>query len=418
MRIAIVGAGVSGLVVAHLLHAQHDVVVFEAGTWAGGHVCTVDVEAGGRVWPIDTGFIVHNRERYPAFTRLLAELGVATRATRMSFSVRDEQSGAEFRASSPTALFAQPARALSLRYWRFLADLRRFSRSAADFLSQPKPSLEPTLAEWLASEGYGEDMIERFALPIGAAIWSTSAARVAEFPARFFVQFLDNHRMLSWRGQPVWRVIEGGSKRYVERLIEPLRERVRLNARVVSVQRRPEHVEVSIAGAGTERFDEIVLAVHSDQALELLADPSDAEREILSAIPYQANEAVLHTDARLLPRAVRARACWNYHLLDGRDRPVAVTYDMNRLQVLEDAPEHFCVTLNHSAAIDPARVIRRIHYQHPLFSRAATAAQARHGEISGVRRTHYAGAWWGYGFHEDGVQSALRVARRFGRELT
>lgn len=416
MRIAIVGAGVSGLVVAHLLHADHEITLFEAGDYAGGHVCTVDVESGGRTYAVDTGFIVHNRERYPAFCRLLDQLGVETIPTRMSFSVRDERSGAEYSASSLGALFAQPSRALSLGHWRLLRDLRRFSRDAAALLDEPAHDPEPLLGEWLEAQGYGDELIERFAVPIGAAIWSTNPARVRGFPARFFVNFLDNHRMLARQGQPVWRVVRGGSREYVRRLTAGFSTRIRLSTPVEAVRRELDHVLVRARGGQAERFDQVVLALHSDQALALLEDPSPLERELLGAIGYQQNLAVLHTDARLLPRAPRARACWNYHLLGRDDQPVALTYDMNRLQRL-DAPESLCVTLNRRDAIDEARVIQRFEYAHPLFSPAAIAAQRRHAEISGVRRTHYAGAYWGYGFHEDGVESALAVARAFGKEL-
>jgi predicted NAD/FAD-binding protein len=239
---------------------------------------------------------------------------------------------------------------------------------------------------------------------------------VKSFPARFFVQFLDNHRMLARHGQPLWRVVRGGSRQYVRRLTAAFPERIRLSTPVAGILREPDHVLVRARGAEAQRFDQVVLAVHSDQALALLEDPSPLERELLGAIGYQRNQAVLHTDARLLPRAARARACWNYHLLGREGEPVAVTYDMNRLQRL-DAPESFCVTLNYGEAIDPRTVIRSFEYHHPLFSPAAVAAQRRHAEISGTRRTHYAGAYWGYGFHEDGVESALRVARHFGQEL-
>jgi predicted NAD/FAD-binding protein len=416
MRIAIVGAGVSGLVVAYLLHGEHEITLFEAADYAGGHVCTVDVERGGRNYAVDTGFIVHNRERYPAFCRLLDQLGVETIPTRMSFSLRDERTGAEFSASSLGALFAQPSRALSFGHWRFVRDLRRFSRQAARLLDEPPRDVEPELGEWLKAEGYGEELVERFAIPIGAAIWSTSAAGVRRFPARFFVQFLDNHRMLARQGQPVWHVVRGGSREYVRRLTAGFVDRIRLSTPVAGLRRETEHVLVRPRGGEPERFDQVVLAVHSNQALGLLEDPSPRERELLSAIGYQRNHAVLHTDARLLPQARRARACWNYHLLGRDDAPVAVTYDMNRLQRL-DAPVSFCVTLNRSDAIDPRSVIRSFEYHHPSFSAAAVAAQRRHTEISGVGRTHYAGAYWGYGFHEDGVQSALAVARCFGKEL-
>jgi uncharacterized protein len=237
---------------------------------------------------------------------------------------------------------------------------------------------------------------------------------VREFPARFFVGFLTHHRMLARKGQPVWQVIPGGARRYVERLIEPLGPRLRLATPIRAVERRADHVLVTPRGGEAERFDEVVLAVHSDQALELLSDPSPEERAILSAIPYQANQAILHTDERLLPRSPRARACWNYHRLGG-EQPAALTYDMTRLQKL-DAPLPFCVTLNRSDVIDPGKVIERMTYHHPLYTPAAVAARERIDEISGRHRTHFSGAYWGFGFHEDGVASALRVSRELGGE--
>jgi uncharacterized protein len=410
VRIAIVGAGVSGLVAAHRLHPRHDVTLFEAGREPGGHARTVDVESGGRSHAIDTGFIVYNRENYPEFSALLERLGVRTRPTRMSFSVRDEASGYEYSTRTLGALFAQPKRALDLSHWRFVRDLARLSREAARLLARAERDPEPTLEEWLGSEGYGPELFERFVMPLGAAIWSTSRARVRSFPARFFVRFVDNHRMLARRDKPEWRVIAGGSRQYVRLLTAPFRDRIRLGVAVEAVRRRSDHVLVRARGAEPERFDQVVLAVHSDQALGMLEDPSPAEREILGSIGYQANHALLHTDTRLLPKAKRARACWNYHLLSDPERPATLTYDMNRLQSI-DAAESFCVTLNRSADVDPERVLDEVVFRHPLFTTDAIRAQRRRAEISGQRRTHYAGAYWRWGFHEDGVVSGLSAAR-------
>jgi predicted NAD/FAD-binding protein len=416
VRIAIVGAGVSGLVAAHLLCDDHDVTVFEAADYAGGHVCTVDVVSDGKSYAVDTGFITFNTENYPGFTRLLARLGVATGPTRMSFSVRDERSGVEYCASNVAGLFARRGAWRSLSHLRFVRDLFRFSREARRLLSCSPAPEEPTLEAWLLKEGYGRELIERFAIPIGASIWSTSPAQVRTFPARFFIQFLENHRMLVWRGQPQWRVVRGGSRTYVERLIAGFREGLRLACPISRVQRTGPAVRLTLRDGSTETFDHVVLAVHSDQALRLLEQPTAAEREVLSAIRYQRNVAVLHTDQRLLPRNPRAQACWNYHLSAHDELPVALTYDMNRLQGLT-ARERFCVTLNRPDAIDPSKTLRTLTYHHPLFTPAAVAAQKRHHEISGTDRIHFCGAYWGYGFHEDGVQSALTVGRAFGKEL-
>jgi predicted NAD/FAD-binding protein len=399
---------------AHLLHARHSITVFEAARSPGGHVHTVDVALGGERFAVDTGFIVYNRENYPAFSRLLDELGIRTRKTTMSFSVRDEASGYEYSTRTLGALFAQPKNALSAAHWRFVRDLSRLSRHAADLLSRPEQPEEPTLAEWLEREGYGPELTERFVMPIGAALWSTRRSEVREFPARFFVRFLDNHRMLARRGKPEWRVVSGGSRSYVDRLVAPFRERIRLECAVQSVRRFDDHVGVRAAGAGEERFDRVVIATHSDTALALLDDATPGEREILGAIRYQDNEAVLHTDRSMLPRSARARASWNYHLLADPTAPASLTYDMNRLQSLR-APENFCVTLNRSSDIAPDKVIERVRFRHPLFGLEAARAQRRRCEISGKSRTHFAGAYWRWGFHEDGVQSALWVADEIER---
>lgn len=414
MKIAIVGAGVSGLVAAHLLYERHSITVFDRASTPGGHVHTVDVKLGEECFAVDTGFIVYNRENYPAFSRLLDELGVHTHPTSMSFSVRDEASGYEYSTRTLGALFAQPKNVLSAEHWRFMRDLSRLSRHAAELLSRPERPDEPPLGEWLEREGYGPELTERFVMPIGAAIWSTRRSRVREFPARFFVRFLENHRMLARRSKPEWRVVTGGSRRYVDRLIAPFRERLRLGCAVQSVRRFDDHVSVRASGMEAQRFDRVVIATHSDTALAVLEDATSREREILGSIPYQDNDAVLHTDRRSLPRSARARASWNYHLLADPGSPASLTYDMSRLQSLR-APETLCVTLNHGAEIAPEKVIERIRFRHPLFGPEAVRAQRRRGEISGQRRTHFAGAYWRWGFHEDGVQSALWVADEIQR---
>jgi predicted NAD/FAD-binding protein len=409
MRIAIIGAGVSGLVCAHRLHREHDVVLFEAGDRAGGHANTVRVETEAGTYDLDTGFIVFNDRNYPNFEALLDELGVETQASAMSFGVSD---GADFEynGASPNGLFASRGQILRPSFHRMIADLARFNREARELLASEQ---DPSLREWLADGGYSRVFVERLIVPQAAAVWSSDAAQMWSFPARFFVEFFDNHGMLGFRGRPRWRTITGGSRRYVEALTRPLRDRVRLSTPVTEIARHPDHVAVSARGCEPERFDAVVLATHSDQALALLADPSERERELLGAIPYQCNEAVLHTDRSLLPRRRRAWASWNYHLDEGVGGPCTVTYHMNRLQSLR-ADREFCVTLNRTAAIDPERIIRTFQYAHPVYTPAGVAAQSRRHEISGCNRTHYCGAYWGWGFHEDGVESALRVVRELG----
>ncbi|MCX7960308.1 MAG: FAD-dependent oxidoreductase [Burkholderiales bacterium] len=414
MRIAVVGTGIAGNVVAYHLAREHDLAVYEAGDHVGGHTHTHTVERAGRTWQVDTGFIVFNERTYPNFTRLLAELGVATQPSTMSFSVRDERTGLEYNGTSLNALFAQRRNLLRPGFWRMIADILRFYREAPALLDRTGDDI--ALGEYLAQGRYSRQFVEQHIVPMGAAIWSADPARLLEFPARFFVRFFHNHGMLSLADRPEWRVIRGGSARYVERLTAPFRDRIRLRTPVEWVRRLPGQVLVKARGRPPERFEAAFLACHSDQALALLADPSPAEREVLGAIRYQRNDAVLHTDARLLPRRRLARAAWNYHVLDRPGAPVAVTYDMNRLQSL-DAPERFLVTLNRSDAVDPAKVIARMTYAHPLFTRAAVAAQSRQREINGPLRTFYCGAYWRYGFHEDGVVSALAALEHFRERL-
>jgi uncharacterized protein len=410
MRVAIVGAGVSGLVTAHLLHRTHDVTVFEAGDRAGGHTNTVTVETEAATHEIDTGFIVFNDRNYPNFERLLAHLGVAWQPSSMTFSVSDEAGDFEYNGSSPNGLFAKRAHLVTPWFHRMVADLVRFNREARDLLASRE---DPSLRGWLADRGYSRAFVERLIVPQAAAVWSADPAQMWSFPARFLVEFFDNHGMLGIRGRPRWRTIRGGSRRYVEALIRPWRDRLRLATPVTAIHRHDDHVTVTPRGGAPERFDEVVLAAHADQALAMLADPTDREHELLGAFPYQRNQAVLHTDERLLPRRRRAWASWNYHLLAEPTGTPAVTYHMNRLQSLA-ADREFCVTLNRTEAIDPAKTIRMIDYAHPVYTAAGAAAQGRHAEISGRNRTHYCGAYWGWGFHEDGVVSAIRVAERLG----
>lgn len=413
MRIAVIGTGIAGNVAAHHLYAAgHDLTVFEAGDHIGGHAHTHDIELEGEVQRVDTGFIVFNERTYPNFTDLLERLGVASQASSMSFSVRNPDSGLEYNGSSLNGLFAQRRNLLSPAFLGMLAEILRFNREAPRLLTDA--SAELTLGAYLEARRYGERFIEDYLVPMGAAIWSTDPQRMLAFPARFFVRFLHNHGMLAVDDRPTWRVIRGGSARYVDRLAAPWRSRVRLRCPVVRIRRQTDGVLIGARGRMAERFDHVFIACHADQALGLLADPSREEREILGALPYQRNEAVLHTDTSLLPRSHRARAAWNYHVLPGEHERVALTYNLNLLQGLSSR-HTFCVTLNASEHIEPRRVLRRMAYEHPLFTPAGVAAQQRHHEISGVRRTHYCGAYWRYGFHEDGVVSALEALRLFGK---
>ncbi|WP_165671924.1 NAD(P)/FAD-dependent oxidoreductase [Metapseudomonas otitidis] len=415
MKIAIIGSGIAGLTTAYLLNRRHDIQVFEASDWIGGHTHTVDVTLHGRSYAVDTGFIVFNDWTYPNFIRLMEQLGVAHQPTEMSFSVCDPVSGLEYNGNNLNSLFAQRSNLLSPGFLGMLRDILRFNRESLADLDSGRVPATATLGDYLRERGYGQRFRDHYLVPMGAAIWSTSLEDMLAFPLAFFVRFFKNHGLLSVNDRPQWRVISGGSRSYVAPLTESFAERIRLACPVSRVERDADGVTVHSA-AGAERFDQVVFACHSDQALSLLAEPSQAEREILGALPYADNEVVLHTDARLLPRRKLAWASWNYRLGGPAHQPAAVTYDMNRLQGIE-APETFCVSLNQTDAIDPARILARFTYAHPQYSLAGMQAQARWAEISGQQHSHFCGAYWANGFHEDGVVSALRVARAFGENL-
>ncbi|HET6448995.1 MAG TPA: FAD-dependent oxidoreductase [Conexibacter sp.] len=412
MKIAIVGAGVSGLVAAHLLHQHHDVTLFEANDYAGGHTHTERVETGGGAWNVDTGFIVHNDRNYPHFRRLLDQLGVATQPSDMSFGVSDPRGDFEYSSASANGLYAQRRHLVTPWFQRMVADLVRFNREARALL-HGDPHAGPSLRSWLDERGYSRAFVERLIVPQAAAVWSADPRQLWSFPARFLVRFFDNHGMLGFRGRPRWHTIAGGSQRYVDAIVRRLGEdHVRLATPIRQIARNAEHVELAPRRGEPERFDHVVIATHSDQALRMLADPCEREHELLGAIPYQRNDVTLHTDRALLPRRRRAWASWNYHLLDCEPGRPTVTYHMNRLQSL-DADRELLVTLNRDADVRSAHVLRRFHYDHPVFTAAGVAAQRRWHELEAVAsRTSYCGAYWGWGFHEDGVVSALRACER------
>ncbi len=414
MRIAVVGAGISGMVAAYLLHEDHEITVFEAGDYVGGHTNTISLDEPDGPVDVDTGFIVYNEKTYPNFCTLLRRLGVETQPSVMSFSVRDDVADIEYKGDNLNTLFAQRTNLLRPGHYRMLYEIMRFYRQSQTLLKAPRNGL--TIGEFVREQGYSREFVERHLVPMGAAIWSADPQQFNEFPVGYFVRFCHNHGMLNIFQRPQWRVIKGGSHRYVDRLISGYRERIRLKTPVKSIRRFPSHVELTSERFGKENFDHVILAAHSDQALRLLLDPSPAERRTLGAMRYHSNDVVLHTDTRCLPRRRRAWASWNYHIPAQRQNAATMTYNMNMLQSLS-TEQTYCVSLNLADCIDERKTLRRLSYDHPVYTTQSVAAQKDHVAISGVNRTHYCGAYWGYGFHEDGVNSALVVCRHFGEGL-
>lgn len=413
MHVAVIGTGIAGMSAAHRLCSNHELTVFEAGAHVGGHTNTVTFAEDERELAIDTGFIVFNNRTYPGFSSLLARLGVATQASEMSFSVSDASRDFEYAGTSLNALYAQRRNLLRASFNRMLLDILRFNRVAPDFIAAGDE--HTTLGEYLRQGEYGSEFVQRYIVPMGAAIWSMRPAAMFDFPALCFLRFFANHGLLQLRDRPRWRTVTGGSVRYVDHLTAPYRDRILLRHPVRAVQRRPGGVRVT-TDAGTKLFDAVLFACHSDEVLRLLDRPTRAERSILGAIAYQPNEAVVHTDTRLLPRRRRAWAAWNYRLGAAGSGRATLTYNMNILQRL-DSERTYCVTLNDTGAIDPAHALARFAYDHPVYTRASIAAQQRYPEINGLDRVYYCGAYWGYGFHEDGYQSAQRACAQLERDF-
>ena len=414
MRIAVVGTGIAGMVAAYLLSDEHELVVFESEDYVGGHTHTIDVALNGQTYAVDTGFIVFNEKTYPNFIQLMKRLGIAWQLSNMSFSVQCKKTGLEFSPSSLNSLFIQRKNLLRPSFYRMIFDIFKFRRESEALLKSDDYNL--TLEKFLIAKNFSRLFIEHFIMPMGGAIWSADPVKFKEFPALYFAQFFKNHGFLNVRHQPQWLVIKGGSKQYVAPLTRRFADRIRINCPVKSIRRHSDYVSVQAANAEPERFDQVVIATHSDQALAMLDDATETEKDILGAIPYQDNYTVLHSDESVLPRKKAAWASWNYHIPQAEMGRVALTYDMNILQSL-DAPVEYCVTLNLPDTVDPAKKIKEMHYHHPVYNPKSLAARKRHEEINGVKRTYYCGAYWGYGFHEDGVNSALVVGKHFGKSL-
>lgn len=413
MRIAIVGSGVSGLVCAHLLHPHHDVVVYESDARPGGHSHTHRVELPELTCEVDTGFLVYNERTYPLFCRLLDGLGVVTQASDMCFSVSDEQAGIEWRGSSLSTVFAQRTNMVRTTFLAMLVDVARFNRLCRGLLSDPPPDAV-TLEDVLAPHRWSSGFRDWYLVPLGSSIWSANPQTFTQIPAATFARFFERHGLLSVRNPPRWRTVTGGSRRYVDAILAPLRAegRLRLRAPVGKLRREGANVEL-VGPAGPEAYDHVIVATHSDQALRLLSDADRSERETLGAIRYQPNQATLHTDRGLMPRNRRAWASWNYHRLEADAERATLTYHLNQLQGIMSATP-VLVTLNRADAVDPAKVLARMEYAHPVLDAGAIAAQGRRAEINGTRRTWFAGAYWGQGFHEDGVRSTVEVCAGLG----
>jgi predicted NAD/FAD-binding protein len=413
MKIAIIGGGISGLTASYLLYKDFDITLFEANDYIGGHTHTVPVNRDHGSYMVDTGFIVFNKKTYPNFCNIINNLGVEYQPTQMTFSVKCLRTGIEYNAHSLNTFFAQRKNLFVPSHYKMILDIFRF-RSEFDRLLDHDLDAEP-LVPYLEKNNYSRSFIDLFILPITSSLWSAAPEQAKGFPLGTLVRFFKNHGFLDIKNPFQWLVVKGGSKQYVDKMLPLFGNKTRVSCPVTSIKRHEKHVEI-MHKEGVEQFDQVIMATHSDQALKLLEEPTESEREILGAIGYQANNVTLHTDTRVLPDNKKIWASWNYLIGKNQWDSSSLTYDMKILQSIR-SPEEFLVSLNQQDAIDPAKIIDDFAYHHPIYSPRVPAAQKRHPEISGVNRTHYCGAYWGYGFHEDGVKSALEVCRFFGKRL-
>ena len=410
MNVAVIGSGISGLTAAWMLQTQHEVSLFEADERPGGHTHTVKVAAGAQEeLPVDTGFIVFNRRTYPIFCRLLDKLKVNAQDSDMGFSVQMQGNKVAYHGRGFWGLFAQPRNLLRPAHWRMLRDLLRFYREAPNLLES---KYSPTLGEYLQENNYSKVFLEEHLVPMAAAVWSTDPAEILNFPARTLVQFFQNHGFLKVKDRPQWLTVQGGSCTYVDALLAELRGPLFLSTPVLGLRREDGKVWLKTAH-GEQCFDQVVVATHGDTALRMLTDATPLEQDVLTPFTFQANDVVLHQDSSLMPKSKRTWSAWNYFVPSQGAVRATVTYWMNCLQNLHSAEPLF-VTLNRSSEIAADKVLGRFSYDHPIFSAAAVASQARHAEISGVAGVHFCGAYWRNGFHEDGAWSALRVAQSLG----
>ncbi|MBX3417803.1 MAG: FAD-dependent oxidoreductase [Pirellulaceae bacterium] len=407
MRIAIIGSGISGMTAAYYWRNAHEVTVFEANSYIGGHTNTIDVEEAGKTIPVDTGFIVCNDRTYPNFLKLLQEINIEYQPTGMTFSVQCEASGIEYRGADLNGLFAQRRNLFRPAHYGLLSEMLRFNRQVERLLEPLDPDI--SVGEFFRRHSFRQSFREHFFLPMASAIWSCPNSTVEQFPMRFIVEFYRHHGLLSVNDRPQWYVIKGGSQTYMRALAPASLARIHINTPIVNVLRSADEVVLTTRAGEQQSFDHVLFACHSDQALRILGSGATAsEREILGAFPYEKNIAVLHRDHRVLPQNRRAWACWNYFLPQTPSAKATVTYNMNLLQGLKTR-HTYCVSLNCEERIAPQSIIQRIEYEHPIFTTERRSAQQRHPELIGPNRSSFAGAYWGNGFHEDGVVSALAV---------
>ncbi len=415
MKIGIVGTGISGLSCAHLLQHDHDITLFESNNYAGGHTNTIQVNDNGKNINVDTGFIVYNNENYPNLCKLFDLLDVQGRNSDMSFSVVNEKTGLEYNGSGFNKLFCQRQNLLNPGFWKMLRDIFKFNDKAPGLLLNGLDD-KMTVNDFVKKNAYSNQFINEYLIPLGASLWSAPAGEFLQYPIRFVIEFLNNHRMLQVANRPAWKTVKGGSNTYVKKILDSFHGQLRLNTPVKHVTRSKNKIDITLASGQSETFDEVILASHADQCLQMVQNPGGIERGLLGMFPYQYNEAILHYDTEILPSNNNAWASWNYRIPSQEADHVTVTYNMNMLQGL-DASRTYCVSLNQSSGIANSKIIKRIQYHHPVFQPGRADAQASHHRLIRHQRISYCGAYWGYGFHEDGIKSALAVCSAYGKEL-
>ncbi|MAP61372.1 MAG: FAD-dependent oxidoreductase [Candidatus Marinimicrobia bacterium] len=412
-KIAIIGSGISSLTSAYILSREHDVYIFEQNDYIGGHTHTHEVKDKDKILNIDSGFIVYNENTYPNFINLLNQLGVERQHTQMGFSVKSQKKDFEYAGNSISSYFAQKTNLLKPSFLRMTYDILRFNKLSLNESYKIEDS--QSLNDYLTSHKFSKVFIDNYIIPMGAAIWSTSPRLMLDMPASFFIRFFKNHGLLQITNRPQWWVIKNGSKQYVKEIIKPFKENIRINTKVDHIKRKNGKVNIYL-NDNIEVFDSVVIGTHSDQALKLIKDPSVDEENILKKIKYQKNTATMHTDQSILPNRKLAWASWNYLINDNKDELVTLTYNMNILQTL-NSNRTYCVTINNTHEIDKSKIIKEIIYHHPLYTIESVDAQNRKSMICGKNNTFFCGSYWGYGFHEDGVNSAIDVCSKFGLQL-